>query len=235
MPGLLQALLLSFISIYAPMMSQFHAISDFKAMSRLYKLVSRWLITFSIPIMLIIIMYPVKVMLLFGPNYMDSASVLVLLTIATFIQTILGAAGPALSMSGYTRLVFWNSLCAFILNLVLNIIFIPKFGIIGAAWATLISMTVIGFTRIIQVRFILKLSFLSSHLYKPLFAGMVTWIGIKSIHSVVMGFHTVVTLSIVFFCSIMIYGFVLWFLKLEPEDKDFWSGIVMLKVGKKDL
>ena len=198
-------------------------------MSDLYKLVSRWLVTFSIPISMVFILYPVKVMLLFGPDYTESASVLVLLTIATFIQTSLGAAGPILSMSGYTRLVFWNSLGAFIINLVLNIILIPKYGIMGAAWATLISMTVLCLIRVIEVQLLLELSFFSSNLYKPILAGIVTWFCIMSIRSFIMGYHTLVTLSIVFLCSILVYGFVLWILKLEPEDKDFWFGLVMLK------
>ena len=63
--GLLQALLISFISIYAPIMSQLHGKGDVGGMSRLYKLVTRWLITFAIPISLIFILYPTKVMLLF--------------------------------------------------------------------------------------------------------------------------------------------------------------------------
>ena len=210
-------------------MSQLHGKGDFREMSRLYKLVSRWLLTFSIPISLVFILYPVKVMLLFGPDYMDSASVLVLLTIATFVQTAFGAAGPVLSMSGYTRLVLWNSLGVFILNLVLNIILIPKFGIMGAAWATLISMTALGLARIIEVHFILGFTFFSSQLYKPLLAGIVTWISLMSIHSIVMGYHTVATLSIVFLCSILVYGFILWLLKLEPEDKDFWIGLTVLR------
>ena len=39
--GLLQALLISFIGIYAPIMSQLHGKGDFREMSRLYKMVSR--------------------------------------------------------------------------------------------------------------------------------------------------------------------------------------------------
>ena len=48
--GLLQAILLSFMSIYTPIMSQLHGQGNILEMSNLYKLVSRWLITFSIPI-----------------------------------------------------------------------------------------------------------------------------------------------------------------------------------------
>ena len=90
-------------------------------------------------------------------------------------------------------------------------------------------MGMIGLARVIEVKFILRLSFLSNHLYKPLSAGIVTWFCIMSIRSFIMGYHTLVTLSIVFLCSILVYGFVLWILKLEPEDKDFWFGLVMLK------
>ena len=105
-------------------MSQLHVKGDLAEMSRLYKMVSRWLITFSIPISLVFILYPVKVMLLFGPDYIDSASILVLLTIATFVQTTFGAAGPVLSMSGYTRLVFWNSLGYRGIHMINGLIFI---------------------------------------------------------------------------------------------------------------
>ena len=122
--GLLQALLLSFISIYAPMMAQFHREGDRKKMDDTYKLVSRWLLMCAIPISAIFIIFPGKVMLLFGPEYLPSAKILVILTGATFIQAIFGAAGPTLSMSGHTKLVLWNTIGAFLLNFGLNIFLI---------------------------------------------------------------------------------------------------------------
>ena len=130
------------------------------------------------------------------------------------------------------RIVFWNSLGAFILNLVLNIILIPKFGAMGAAWATLISLTALGIARVIEIQFLMKLSFLSTQLFKPLFAGLVTWFCLVCIRSFVIGYHTIVTLSLVLLCTILVYGFVLWLLHLEPEDKDFFSGLVILKGGQ---
>ncbi len=227
--GLLQALLFSFISIYAPVMSQLHGQGNTSEMSRLYKLVSRWLVTFAIPISLIFILYPSKIMLLFGPDYMTSAQVLVILTIATFTQAAFGAAGPALSMAGLTRLVLWNALGAFILNIILNIILIPKFGIIGAAWATLASLIAIGLARIIEVRWILTLSFLSKKLFKPIFAGGITWWCLLKVRSFVMDFHTLITLIAVTMISFIVFGTGLWILRFEPEDKDFLVGLGILK------
>ena len=226
--GLLQAILLSFMSIYAPMISQLHAKGDSTAMSSLYKLISRWLITFSIPLAIIFISFSSKIMLVFGAEYISSSSILIVLTIATFFQTVLGGAGPILSMSGYTRIVFWNSLVAFMLNIILNIILIPKYGIMGAAWATLISLLVIGVLRIIEVKKILGLSMYSYKLLKPILAGCITCIAIFCIRSYIMNYHTVITLLLALPFSIIIYGLVLWLLRLEPEDYDFLYGLNIL-------
>ena len=47
-------------------------------------------------------------------------------------------------MAGYTKLVLWNTISAFIINFTLNIWLIPIYGILGAAIATFISLTLIG-------------------------------------------------------------------------------------------
>ena len=227
--GLLQALLASFLSIYSPMIAQFHAKSDQKNMSGSYKLVSRWLLTFSIPVALIFLVYPKKVMLLFGAEYLPSANILMVLTAATFIHAILGAAQSTLSMTGHTRLVLWNAIGAFVINIILNIILIPNYGMIGAAWATLISLFVISLLRVLEVRWILKLTFFSTKMIKPILAGSITWWCLWRIHPIVMDYHTLVTLSAVSLISFLVYGIVLWVMRLESEDWDFLTGLGILK------
>ena len=85
--GLLQALLMSFISIYAPMISQFHRKNLIK-MNNTYKMVTRWLLLFSIPIAIIFIIFPGNILSLFGKEYIASADVLIILTIATLLQAV---------------------------------------------------------------------------------------------------------------------------------------------------
>ena len=114
------------------------------------------------------------------------------------------------------------------LNIILNIILIPKYGIMGAAWATLISLLVIGVLRIIEVKKILGLSMYSYKLLKPIFAGFITCIAIIGIRSYIMNYHTVITLLLALLFSIIIYGLVLWLLRLEPEDYDFLYGLNIL-------
>ncbi len=227
--GLLQALLLSFLSIYAPMMAQFHSEGDRKKMDSTYKLVSRWLLMCAIPISAIFIIFPGKVLLLFGPEYLPSAKILVILTWATFIQAIFGAAGPTLSMSGHTKLVLWNTIGAFLLNFGLNIFLIPRYGIIGAAIATLISLTAVGFARTIQVGVILKMNFFDRKVIKPIVAGIMVYTGLLLIKDLIMPFHTLITLLSAGIFSVGSYGLIIWILKIEDEDLDFLKGLSVLK------
>ena len=227
--GLLQALLLSFLSIYAPMMAQFHSEGDRNKMGETYKLVSRWLLMCAIPISAVFIIFPGKVLLLFGPEYLPSAKILVILTWATFIQAIFGAAGPTLSMSGHTILVLWNTIGAFLLNFGLNIFLIPKYGIIGAAIATLISLTAVGFARTIQVGVILKMNFFDRKVIKPIVAGIMVYTGLLLIKDSIMPFHTLITLLSAGIFSVGSYGLIMWILKIEDEDLDFLKGLSVLK------
>ncbi len=227
--GLLQALLLSFLSIYAPMVSQFHGAGEKGKMADTYKLVSRWLLMCAIPVSAVFIIFPEKVLLLFGAEYVSSAKVLVVLTAATFIQAVLGAAGPTLSMSGHTKLVLWNSIGAFTLNFGLNIYLIPKYGLMGAAMATLISLTTVGLARAIEVGVILKMSFINRKVIKPIIAGLLTILGLLTIKDFLLPFHTLITLLSAGIFSLGSFGLILWILKIEDEDLDFLKGLGVLK------
>ena len=227
--GLLQALLLSFISIFAPLMSNLHQKNDNKEMARLYQLVSRWLFTAAIPVVLVFTLFPQKVMLLFGPQFLSAAPILIILTAAAFIQTILGAAGPTLSMAGFTNLVFRNSLGAFVLNFSLNIVLIPKYGMIGAAIATLLSLSAIGIARVVEVRFLLKIFPFSLLLYKTIIAASVTLVLLIWIKPHIMEYHTLITLFLGGSLSVGIYFITLWLLKFEEEDIEFFKGLGFIK------
>ena len=95
----------------------------------------------------------------------------------------------------------------------------------GAAWATLISLSAIGLARVIEVKFLLKIFPFNRLLFKPILAGITAWLGLRYIQPFVIHQHTLITLLCAGSFCLMIYGLTLWILKLEPEDKDFISGI----------
>ena len=231
--GLLQALLISFISIYAPMISQFHSEKNILKMNQTYKMVSRWLLVFSIPISIMFILFPENILSLFGKEYISSANVLIILTISTLLQAIFGAASPTLGMSGFTRLVLINTCVAFILNLGLNYTLIPLYGINGAAYATLITLTIVGFIRATQVRIFLKMNLFSIKMLKPFAAGIVTYFFTINLKPVLENYSFFAELMIALPCSMLIYGILIWLMRLDEEDKSFISSFGIIKKGLK--
>ncbi len=64
--GFQQSILIAFAGIFAPMFSRYYAQKDFVGMKHIYILVSRWVLTVIVPILILIILFPAKIMLLFG-------------------------------------------------------------------------------------------------------------------------------------------------------------------------
>ena len=89
--------------------------------------------------------------ILLGAKYLPSAPVLTIYIWAG-VATFLGVASSQyLITENLTKLSFYRTLIGLIVNVILNLILIPKIGIIGSAVATLVSYSMatisIGFTK----------------------------------------------------------------------------------------
>lgn len=113
----------------------------------LYDLMTWLAVAIAIPIYLL---SPWICMILYGDQYTGSATVLAI-NIWACIPVFLGVASSRyLVAENATKLVFARSLLGAILNVILNLLWIPDYGIIGAAWATVISYTVSVFALIVS-------------------------------------------------------------------------------------
>ncbi len=226
--GLLRAILLAFMSIFSPMLSELFAQEKRDEMSHLFKLVVRWILTLAVPFTIIFILFSKKVMLLFGGEYVQAANVLIVLTLATFIQSFIGAGGPALTMTGHPKVNLINSSIVVVINVILNILWIPKYGIIGAAWATLVSLSTLGIIRSVEVWFLIKLQPISWKLLKPVMSGCITYGLLFLMKPYLMPYHTLITLLISTVVTFLIFFGILWLLKLDSDDREVWSALLMI-------
>ncbi len=226
--GLLRTVLVAFMGIFAPMMAELNRKSDVFEMGKLYKLIVRWIISLSIPIAIIMILFSKKIMLLFGGNYVAASNVLAILTLAAFIQTIFGGGGHTLTMTGFTKINMVNSIIAVLINIVLNITWIPLYGIMGAAYATLVSMAALGGLRLVEVQHYVKINPFSLKLLKPIIAGGGMFIILKMVKPTIMPMHTILSLLIVTAIGFLSFYLILWLLKFDDDDKEVWSGIRMI-------
>ena len=231
--GLLRTVLLAFMGIFAPMMSDYHRQGDVGEMGKLYKLIVRWIVSLSLPLAIIIIIYSKKIMLLFGVEYLSASNVLMVLTTAAFIQTLFGGGGQTLTMTGFTKVNLFNSIIVVLINITLNLLWIPQYGIIGAAYATLISMALLGLLRIVEVNHLIKITPFSLKLMKPIIAGIIMTAVLIYIKPVVLPLHTITSLIIITLVGLLSFFTMLWLLRFDADDRKIWSGIVMITNRKK--
>ena len=231
--GLLRTVLLAFMGIFAPMMSDYHRQGDVGEMGKLYKLIVRWIVSLSLPLAIIIIIYSKKIMLLFGVEYLSASNVLMVLTTAAFIQTLFGGGGQTLTMTGFTKVNLFNSIIVVLINITLNLLWIPQYGIIGAAYATLISMALLGLLRIVEVNHLIKITPFSLKLMKPIIAGVIMTAVLIYIKPVVLPLHTITSLIIITLVGLLSFFTMLGLLRFDADNRKIWSGIVMITNRKK--
>lgn len=95
------------------------------------------LINFSITILLILFSKLI-IKMVFGENYMDSLEAFIILSIGYFFAaTFRIPAGSILNAIGKIKFNFYNGILSGLLNIILDILLIKKYGSIGAAYATL--------------------------------------------------------------------------------------------------
>ncbi|MBU4174945.1 MAG: flippase [Actinobacteria bacterium] len=112
-----------------------------KALLDLYKSVTKWSFLFTLPACLLFLLYPTEVLrLFFGERYTAAATALQLLAVGEVVHTLLGPNDRILVAYGKTRLLLVDIVATAALNVALNMTLIPRWGINGAALATVISL-----------------------------------------------------------------------------------------------
>jgi O-antigen/teichoic acid export membrane protein len=82
------------------------------------------------------------VTLLFGSEYQQSAQVLTMYIWSGIFVNIAMGKSAYLKAMNYTKIQFVSTAFGAIVNISLNLIFIDRYGVIGAAWATIISYSI---------------------------------------------------------------------------------------------
>ena len=105
------------------------------------------------PVILFIFLFSESILGLFGENYTAANSALLIMVVAQMFNAFCGSVGVYLNMTGKQNIYLFILVIALTINIILNVIFIPIFGMIGAAASTGISMI---FWNVIGVIYIYK-------------------------------------------------------------------------------
>lgn len=154
-------------SILIPYISEAVNSLDIARLKTLYHLSLRMAYVIAMPLFLVFILYPMDVLRLFGNEFVSAEMCLILLAIGQFLNIATGSANAVLLMLSKTKVVMINSILNGCALVGMNLILIPKYGIIGAAVSMLISTLFVNLLRLSEVYFFLKILPYSMMLVRP--------------------------------------------------------------------
>jgi len=111
-----------------------------RRLNNLYILMAAISILMAIPIT--ILAKPI-IYILFGNGYLESVNILRIYIWSSVGLFLSIAVSQYLMSENSVKTIFWLNFLAMLTNIILNLIFIPAFGLLGAAWATLISYFIV--------------------------------------------------------------------------------------------
>ena len=136
--------MLAFGVIIPPLISSIHSSGDRDELKRMVSKSTRWILSMAMPIILILALegeYLLKYV--YGPEFAAAYIPLLILVLGHLIKSSAGLIGVILQMTGEHKIymkinIFWG-----ILNIILNIYLVPRYGMIGAAAATAFCLSMI--------------------------------------------------------------------------------------------
>ena len=144
-------ILASINMISAPKFSELFWSNDMEGLRRVVRMTSRVLFWSAAPILIALLVAPTFWLGLFGEEFRGSYLVLILLAIGQFVNAASGSVGCFLNMTGNHKVLGRITVAAILLNIVLNALLIPPFGIIGAAFATMTTLILWNLTGVVFV------------------------------------------------------------------------------------
>jgi O-antigen/teichoic acid export membrane protein len=142
----------------APQFTKLLARGEIGSAGALYHVATWWGMVVAWPLYIALAIFAEPAMRLFGPGYAAGSTALVILSLAYMFDLGTGNMNTLLLMAGKSSWNLANSALALSLNVALNLLLIPPFGIEGAAVSWAASIVAYNLAALIEMRTLLGLS-----------------------------------------------------------------------------
>lgn len=151
--GLVQFFILAVNSIVAPRFARYFASGDMVGLAIIARRACTVTTLGAAPLLLLLLIMPALPLLFFGRDFVEAAPLLQILALAQFVNVATGSVGYLLMMCGHERTMRSIIFVSAIVNVLLNFLLITRYGVIGAAWASGISLALMNLA---SLYFVLK-------------------------------------------------------------------------------
>jgi len=160
--------------MFFPIVSELIAKKNHKEISSIFEVALRWIFISAFPIALLIILFPEYIIkFLFGKEYIAGSTALVVITLGYFVHVITGPSQQIILAFEKTKYLFKLNSIIVTLNLILNIILIPIYGINGAAYATAISLALKEMIIFFKVKTMIKFRYDFRYYFKYMLSAII--------------------------------------------------------------
>ena len=139
-------------AITAPKLAVISAQEKPEELVRVARLSVRFALAGAIPGLLLIIVWPHRLMGLFGAEFIGAVNALIILAVGQFVNNATGQVQGILSMSGNEVKVGQNLAISAVVSLSLGFALIPYYGLIGAAIAQAASVASQNILGVVQIK-----------------------------------------------------------------------------------
>ncbi len=140
-----------FLQLFFPLVTKEFSKGNIKAVKQLSQQVGKWTFMLVMPFFILLILFPgVFINVFFGKEYIVAANALRFLSIGTLFSIVFSISYQLLSIKGKSKLLLIDMIFAGILNIILNFILVPLYGITGAGFATMVSLIILSMLFFIQ-------------------------------------------------------------------------------------
>lgn len=142
-----------FIALFAPLMTRKFSEGKHKLIRDITKQVFKWIYLVNLPLLAIILIFPgVIINTFFGAGFLAAENPLRILAIGVFFSVFISFLISLLSAKGKSKLILKNFVGFTLMNIILDLILVPKYGMNGAAIATTIVWVLFYIVMIIQTK-----------------------------------------------------------------------------------
>ncbi|HHK75149.1 MAG TPA: GNAT family N-acetyltransferase [Rhizobiales bacterium] len=142
--GLISFVYYAVVASSAQRFARYDAKDERQKLQELVRQAARWTFWPSLAAAVVILLMGWPLLWLFGRNFTAALPVMFVLTAGLLVRAFVGPLDYVLNMLGEQNISALALGCGAALNLVLNILMIPQFGLLGAAASTAISFTLVS-------------------------------------------------------------------------------------------
>ena len=142
-------------SIFPSVASDLYERGELGQLRRTFAAVTKWTTYVTSLGCVFVVVYTDEILGLFDISTPEARLALIVLCLGQAVAASTGPAGFMLIMSGHERLQLYNTVAVSVLNVVLNVVLITRFGIVGAGLATAISFVMLNVSRITLLKYFL--------------------------------------------------------------------------------